>query len=221
MSETSLILRRPATSEDRITVFVSASDPVSATGIRAELNLRSDIRLVDEGSEAQARVAIIVADESDAETVRRIRSAVSAVSPRVVVVVTRLDDAGLLSAVEAGACGILRRSEADSERLAEAVTTAANGDGSVPPDLLGRLLDQVSRLQRQVLTPRGLSLNGFTEREIDVLRLLSEGWDTTEIASKMCYSERTVKNVIHDIVVRHQLRNRPHAVAYAVRAGII
>jgi DNA-binding NarL/FixJ family response regulator len=72
-----------------------------------------------------------------------------------------------------------------------------------------------------VLAPRGLSLNGFNEREVDVLRLLSEGWDTSEIAKKLAYSERTVKNVIHDITARLQLRNRAHAVAYAMRAGVI
>jgi DNA-binding NarL/FixJ family response regulator len=45
--------------------------------------------------------------------------------------------------------------------------------------------------------------------------------DTADIAFKLCYSERTVKNVIHDITTRHQLRNRAHAVAYAVRQGLI
>ena len=149
-----------------------------------------------------------MADEIDAATVRTVRGIQRDGCRRVVVVVTRLDDASLLAAVEAGACGMLRRSEADADRVVEAVLTAAKGDGSVPPDLLGRLLDQMSRLQRQVLAPRGLSLSGFTDREVDVLRLLGEGWDTAEIAGKLAYSERTVKNVIHDITARHQLRNR-------------
>jgi DNA-binding NarL/FixJ family response regulator len=157
----------------------------------------------------------------DAATAQIIRSIGRDGCRRVVMVVTKLDDAGLLAAVEAGACGILRRSEASSDRIGETVLRAANGDGSMPPDLLGRLLGQVSNLHRQVLGPRGLSLNGFTEREVDVLRLLSEGCDTGEIAGRLAYSERTVKNVIHDITARLQLRNRSHAVAYAVRAGVI
>ena len=45
--------------------------------------------------------------------------------------------------------------------------------------------------------------------------------DTSEIASRMCYSERTVKNVLHDLTSRLQLKNRTHAVAYAVREGLI
>jgi DNA-binding NarL/FixJ family response regulator len=207
--------------DGRVRVHVHASDPVSERGIDAELRLRSDVLVTDAGRHNEADVAVIVADEVDGPTVRTVRSIQREGCARVVLVVTRLDDAGLLTAVESGASGILRRSEAASERLAETVLTAARGDGSVPPDLLGRLLEQVSRLQRQVLSPRGMSLNGFTDREVDVLRLLSEGWDTAEIATKLSYSERTVKNVIHDITVRHQLRNRSHAVAYAIRAGII
>jgi DNA-binding NarL/FixJ family response regulator len=207
--------------DGRVRVCVHASDPVSATGVAGELRLRPDVLVVEEPDAGDADVAVIVADEVDSGAVRTIRATQRDGRRRVVMVVTRLDDAGLLAAVEAGACGILRRSEAAADRVAEAVITAANGDGSVPPDLLGRLLNQMSRLQRQVLAPRGLSLTGFTEREVDVLRLLSEGWDTSEIAGKLSYSERTVKNVIHDITARLQLRNRSHAVAYAVRAGVI
>jgi len=202
-------------------VHIEASDPVSAMGIGGELKLRPDVHVLDPADHVQAEVTVLVSDEVDGAALTRIRALQRDDCARVVLVVTRLEDAGLLAAVEAGACGILRRSEACPERVAEAVITAARGDGSVPPDLLGRLLSQVSRLQRQVLAPRGLSLNGFTERELDVLRLLSEGWDTNEIAGKLSYSERTVKNVIHDITARLQLRNRAHAVAYAMRAGVI
>ncbi len=205
----------------RVKVFVHATDPVSATGVAGELRQRPEVLVVDDGDFEAAQVAVAVVDEIDAGTVRTVRGIQRDGCQRVVMVVTRLDDAGLLAAVEAGACGLLRRAEAVADRLVDAVLTAAKGDGSLPPDLLGRLLDQMSRLQRQVLAPRGLSLSGFTDREVDVLRLLGEGWDTAEIAAKLAYSERTVKNVIHDITARHQLRNRSHAVAYAVRQGLI
>ena len=205
----------------RVQVHVEASDPVSAMGVGGELRLRPDVLVLDPAEQFRAEVTVMVTDEVDSMALTRLRALQRDGCTRVVLVVTRLEDAGLLAAVEAGACGILRRSEACADRVAEVVITAARGDGSVPPDLLGRLLSQVSRLQRHVLAPRGLSLNGFTDREIDVLRLLSEGWDTAEIAKKLAYSERTVKNVIHDITSRLQLRNRAHAVAYAMRAGVI
>ena len=53
------------------------------------------------------------------------------------------------------------------------------------------------------------------------MRLLADGFDTAEIAGRLFYSERTVKNIIHDITSRLELRNRTHAVAYAIREGLI
>jgi DNA-binding NarL/FixJ family response regulator len=97
----------------------------------------------------------------------------------------------------------------------------ARGDGTVPPDLLGRLLAQVGRVQRQVLSPRGFALTGLSRREADILRLIADGLDTAEIATTLAYSERTVKNVLHDVTSRLQLRNRSHAVAYALKQGMI
>ncbi len=204
----------------RTPVFVYASDPVSQAGIASQLRLRPEILVVDEDVDA-ATVAVVMVDEVDEPAVKVVRAIQRNGCPRVVLVVTHLDDAGLLSAVEAGVCGMLRRSEAHPDALVSAARNALNGDGTVPPDLLGRLLQQVGRLQRQVLTPRGLSFTGLTEREVDVLKLLADGFDTTEVATRLCYSERTVKNVVQDITRRHNLRNRTHAVAYALRQGLI
>jgi len=50
---------------------------------------------------------------------------------------------------------------------------------------------------------------------------VADGLDTAEVANQLFYSERTVKNVIHDVTTRLNLRNRTHAVAYAVRQGLI
>jgi len=72
-----------------------------------------------------------------------------------------------------------------------------------------------------VLEPRGLRLSGISARETDVLRLIAQGLSTREIAKKLCYSERTVKSLLHDVTVRFELRNRSHAVAFAVREGLI
>ena len=54
-----------------------------------------------------------------------------------------------------------------------------------------------------------------------MLRLLADGCTTSEIARELCYSERTIKNAIQAFTSRLQLRNRSHAVAYAVRQGLI
>jgi DNA-binding NarL/FixJ family response regulator len=200
-------------------LLVRANDPVSQAGIGAELRDWPEVRLVE--TAAAAEVAIVVADEVDDETIRMLKAVQRNGCTRVVLVTTRIDDPGLVAAVEAGASGLLRRSEATPAALVGAVRTAAAGDGSVPPDLLGRLLRQVGRLQRHVLAPRGLTFSGLSEREIDVLRLVADGLDTGEIAKHLSYSERTIKNVIHDVTTRLQLRNRSQAVAYAMREGLI
>ena len=89
------------------------------------------------------------------------------------------------------------------------------------PDLLGTLLRGITRASREVLEPRGLSLSRLTAREQEVLRLVAEGHPTREVANRLCYSERTIKNVIHDVVTKLNARTRSQAVALAVRERLI
>jgi DNA-binding NarL/FixJ family response regulator len=138
-----------------------------------------------------------------------------------VLVADVLDDRALVAAAEAGVCGLVRRSEATGDTLRRVLIRVAGGSGEVPADLLGRLLKQVGELQRQVLSPRGLTFSGLTDRETEVLRMVADGHDTADIAARLSYSERTVKNILHAVTTRLQLRNRSHAVAYAVREGLI
>jgi len=205
----------------RVRVFVFGEDPISQAGVATQLRGRPEVLVVEGGDIDAADVAVLIVDEMHEESARTVRAVQRNGCPRVVLVVANLDDAGLMVAVEVGACAVLRRREATPERLAAAVEAAAQGDGTLAPDLLGRLMAQMGRLQRQVLAPRGIGPTGLTDRELEVLRLLADGHDTGEIASRLAYSERTIKNIIHDLTSRLNLRNRSHAVAYAVKAGLI
>ena len=202
-------------------VVIAASDPVTRAGLAAQLRDQPGMEVVEEIEAEGAGVVVVVADEVDEATTREIRTIRATGHERVVLLVAKVDDAGLLAAVEAGVSGVVRRTQATPGHLAAAITAAAAGEGTLPPDLLGRLLSQVGRLQRQVLHPRGLTFAGLTEREVSVLRLLADGLDTAEVGHRLYFSERTVKNVIHDVTSRLDLRNRTHAVAYAIRQGLI
>jgi DNA-binding NarL/FixJ family response regulator len=205
---------------DRIRVFVDACDPISRAGIAAELQGRPEVQVI-EHDEGVTSIALVAVDELDEDALRIVRSVERNGHPRVVLVIGRVDDGDVLAAVEAGASVLVRRSEATAEALVGAIRSAANGEGRVPPDLLGRFMSQVGQLQRQVLEPRGITFAGLGQREIAVLQLIADGLTTGEIAKRLSYSERTIKNIIHDVVTRMQLRNRSHAVAVAVREGLI
>jgi DNA-binding NarL/FixJ family response regulator len=204
-----------------IPTYVHCTDPISLAGVASQLRTRPEVRVVEELDVDRAAVAVVVADQFDDETARVVRALCRGDQPRIVLVATTIDESTVVAAAEVGVGGLLRRADATAEALVHAIRRVAAGEGEVPPDLLGRLLEQVGRLQRQVLTPRGLAFSGLSPREIEVLQLVAEGHDTSEIATRMCYSERTVKNVLHDLTTRLQLKNRTHAVAYAMREGLI
>src|SRR5487761_105608 len=136
--------------KERIEVFISACDPISKDGIASHLRGHG-VELVDERALHREVVALVVVEEVDEEAARQIRSLKLRGLEKLVVIATRVEDGGLLAAVEAGASGVMKRSQSTGPSLLQTVRTAAAGEGVLPPDLLGRLLGQVGRLQRQVL----------------------------------------------------------------------
>ncbi len=204
-----------------VRTYVYADDPILQAGVITQLRMRPEVRVLDASELDSAQVAVVVADLVDDELVRVLKALQRGAEPRTVLVARIIDDGTLAAAAEAGVAGLVRRSEATSDTMVRAIVRVAAGHGEIPVDLLGRLLDQVGKLQRQVLHPRGLAFSGLTVREAQVLRLVADGHDTAEIALQLSYSQRTVKNVLHDLTTRLQLKNRSHAVAYAVREGLI
>ncbi|WP_340687917.1 response regulator transcription factor [Amycolatopsis coloradensis] len=203
-----------------IRVAVQATDSITQTGLASFLRTRSEVAVIDVDMVTEQDVLLVQADRMTPQIVASLRQGDLAMVPKVLLV-GDLRENDVLSAVECRVVAVLPRSRTSGDRLIEAIVAAGSGRGLLPPDLLGKLLDSVRRLQHDVLSPRGLSAAGLTSREVDVLRLMADGWDTGEIAEKLCYSERTVKNVIYELTSRLNLRNRPHAVAYAMQAGII
>jgi DNA-binding NarL/FixJ family response regulator len=204
-----------------VSVYVYSNDPILQAGVSSQLSGSPEVAVVDQAELDDADVAIVVADLVDETILRILRAIQRGSAPRTILIAAALDESTMVAAAEAGVSGLLRRTEVTVPRLMEVIAKVAAGEAAVPADLLARLLDQVGRLQRQVLSPRGLRFSGLSEREIAVLRLLADGLDTGEIARRLSYSERTIKAVLHDVTARFQLRSRAHAVAYAVREGLI
>jgi len=201
---------------------IHAADPVSAAGLTSQLKEHPKIELVALGELADAdSVAVAAVDGIGEPTVVMLRQARRFGCRRVVLVCDNPQNIDLFAAIELGVCAILPRHEATQHRLAHAVLGVAAGEAAMPADLLGKLIDNVARVQNDVLAPRGLRVTGMADREVRILRLVADGKDTHEIARELSYSERTVKSVLHDVTTRFQLRNRSQAVAYAVREGLI
>jgi DNA-binding NarL/FixJ family response regulator len=146
-----------------------------------------------------------------------ISAVTEATAARVLVCTSAPSDDAVLSALQAGAVGFLRKDTLTPDALAAAVQAAASGTGVMAPDLLGNLLKGVSA---EGLNGRP-TLARLTEREQQVLALIAQGHPTREVAQELCYSERTVKNVLHDVVTKLNARSRSQAVAHAVREGLI
>jgi DNA-binding NarL/FixJ family response regulator len=205
----------------RTSVFVFADDPVSQAGLEQLLRSRAELQVVGSGQIDEAEVAVIGTDEVTEDTVRTISGVQRNGCPRVIVVASRLDEGGVLAASEVGTLGMVRRRDATPEHLARVVQQVASGEASVPTDLVGQLLVAIRQLRRGVAISPFAAPVTLTTREQDVVRMLADGHDTAEIASTLCYSERTVKGVIHEVTSRLQLRNRSHVVAFALRNEMI
>jgi DNA-binding NarL/FixJ family response regulator len=212
-----------------IRVTVRSADPLTLAGALSHLRHEPGIELVESSSgdspvpSGPPGVAVVLSEQFNEVTVTELHKLVRDSAWRVVLVTDRLREPELLAVLECGVRVILWRTEATPARFVRVIRVAARGESQLPADLLGQLISHVGRTQRAAADGPSLALQtiGLATREIDVLKLLAEGLDTREIAEKLAYSERTIKNVLYGLTTRLQLRNRVHAVAYALREGYI
>ncbi|HUB73231.1 MAG TPA: response regulator transcription factor [Solirubrobacteraceae bacterium] len=128
---------------------------------------------------------------------------------------SRATDAGEVTAVV-----VLR--DASPSRVVSCVRAATRDGASISPELLHQMLPAVE--ERDAQGPQGLQgphATQLSDREYDVLRMLADGESTRGIAERLSYSERTVKNIVRDLLSKLDCRTRAHAVALAVRQGVI
>jgi DNA-binding NarL/FixJ family response regulator len=133
---------------------------------------------------------------------------------RLVATVRDVTEQAVREMVDAGVSAILPHQTLTVDTLVTSLRSVVAGNVALPGDMLARLLLYVT--QTSNLGPAGLST-----RERSVLRLLADGMDTRGIAEDLRFSERTVKNVVHDVLTKLNCRTRAQAVAVATREGVI
>lgn len=123
----------------------------------------------------------------------------------------------VFAALREGAAGFLRKEQLTLEALQAAIAAVNSGASVLSDDLLAGVM----RANTGADGAPGRTIAQLSEREQAVLALVAEGHPTREIALQLSYSERTVKNVLHDVVTKLGVRSRSQAVAQAVRDGLI
>jgi DNA-binding NarL/FixJ family response regulator len=213
----------PGSDEDvtPLRVSVLATDPLDESGAAHLISRRPELTLRPLNRIGDADVLLVLAPAITADLLRNLRTTVTGRGIPIAAVLERMGDVDLLTAVEVGLRGVVWRSQFTPARFAALMQTVGAGNSEFPREVQSRLVNDTVELQRTVLTPRGIAASGMELREVEVLALIAEGLSTAEIAEKMQYSERTVKNILSGVLSRLKLRNRTHAVAHALRSGIL
>lgn len=139
---------------------------------------------------------------------------------RVIVLTTFDDDELVFDGLRAGAIGYLLK-DAPSEKLGEAIRSAARGESFLQPSVAAKVVAEFARLARKPESRPPALIESLSEREREVLRLIAGGASNREIADKLCLAEGTVKNHITNILAKLAVRDRTQAALKAVEMELI
>jgi DNA-binding NarL/FixJ family response regulator len=138
---------------------------------------------------------------------------------RVLVLTISDQDADVIDAIMAGACGYLLK-DASIQELLRGIRAAAVGESLISPHVASKVLQRVRASSAQPEIEETIR-SELSEREIEVLKLIANGKENAEIAAELHISPKTVKNHISNILMKLQIENRIQAAVYAVRSGIV
>ena len=130
----------------------------------------------------------------------------------------RFTPAGALRALRHDFRVMLSFDDVTPDRLLSALESARHGDSRLSSDVVTALLRGGEASSRTGRSGGGSQVTG---RQREVLALMAVGHSNAAIAHLLGCSEHTVKNVIYELMAKLRVRNRAHAVAYAVRGGLI
>ena len=129
-------------------------------------------------------------------------------------------DADVMDAILAGACGYLLKDSSIDDLMAGIRAAAAIGESLISPHIAAKVLQRVRATSTQPEIAETIRAE-LSDREIEVLKLIANGKDNAMIAGELHISPKTVKNHISNILMKLQIENRIQAAVYAVRSGIV
>ena len=213
-----------------VQVLVVQDHPLLASAIARVLASQDDLSVVgiarraDEAAklagQTQPGVVLmdyLLPDSTGPAAVAQIRAA----APKVAIVFHSAEESetALLDAIDAGAMAYLTKS-ASADQIIEAVRRASVGEVLIPVALFAKAIAR----QRKVVTDREAReklLAEFTPRELDVLRLLADGYDTANMATRLAIAPHTVEWHVSHVIEKLGVHSKLQAVIAAARMGLI
>ncbi|NWJ47842.1 MAG: response regulator transcription factor [Chloroflexi bacterium] len=141
---------------------------------------------------------------------------------RVVMLTMYSADTNIIESVRAGAVGYVLK-DASKELLCETIRNANAGHVLVKSEMLRHALTVMANVRGQALARGGEGLANYhlSERELDVLKLVTEGWTNRQIGTSLMISEETVKKHMQNIITKLGAQDRTNAAVKAIRSGLV
>jgi DNA-binding NarL/FixJ family response regulator len=214
-----------------IRVLIADDHELMRDGLRAMLDAQEDMQVVGEAEDGVQAVDEAIRLHPDVvimdirmprldgiEATRRLATQGER-GPRVLVLTTFDLDEYVYEALRAGADGFMLKDTPPSQ-LAEAVRTVAAGEALLAPAVTRRLIERyVSRPPSDAVKRERFA--ELTDRELEVLQLLTQGLSNVEIGGQLFLSEATVKTHVTRVLSKLGVRDRVQAVVLAYESGLV
>ncbi|MBQ7564568.1 MAG: response regulator transcription factor [Lachnospiraceae bacterium] len=209
-----------------IHVMIADDHSMIREGLRQLLELDGDVRVMDEAGDGEECILklrehipdVLLLDinmpkMNGLEVLERIREL--RLDVKVLILTVHNEVEYLLRAVDLGINGYLLK-DSDSDELKDAILAVARGENFIQQELIP-LMEKKMELK----SDEERKLDTLTDREIEVLKLLSFGMFNKEIAEKLNISERTVKNHVSNIFKKIDVTDRTQAAVFSIRNKLI
>jgi DNA-binding NarL/FixJ family response regulator len=218
-----------ATAQDEVRVVLVDDHDLFRTGLRNLLEEHGGVTVLAEavnGAEGVKLVRELAPDvvvmDLNMPTMSGVDATrmITAQSPltRVIVLSISDEDADVMDAIVAGACGYLLKDSSISE-VVTGIRSAAVGASLISPTIASKVLQRVRATTADTDIAETIQTE-LSDRELEVLKLIANGKDNAQIAAELVISPKTVKNHISNILMKLQMQNRIQAAVYAVRSGL-